>query len=397
MLMDKNFPDVLIVGAGIFGVTAALALHHRGYQVTVMDPGPLPHPLAASTDISKVIRMEYGADEMYMAMVESALPGWRDWNELLGDKLFHEVGVMIVTRRPMAPGGFEHESYQTLLRRGHQPERLPANEIARRFPAWKPGAYVDGFYHAKGGYAESGRVVAALIRHATALGVTFHAGQAAEALLQEGERIVGLRTRSGETFTAGHVLIAAGAWTPYLVPELGPVMRASGHPVFHLHTGDTALFTPPDFTVFTADVSNTGWYGFPLHPGEGVLKIANHGVGQLLHPENDPRLVGDQDITHLRAFLATTFPLLVNAPVVYTRRCLYSDTLDGHLWIDRHPTSTGLTVAAGGSGHAFKFAPMLGDMIADAIGGERNPWLHRFRWRNLQPDTAGEEAARYYG
>jgi glycine/D-amino acid oxidase-like deaminating enzyme len=116
-----------------------------------------------------------------------------------------------------------------------------------------------------------------------------------------------------------------------------------------------------------------------------------------LHPEHDPRLVGDEDVARLRAFLATTFPALVGAPVVYTRRCLYCDTLDEHLWISRHPELGGLTVAAGGSGHGFKFAPILGDVIADAVEGRRNPWLHRFRWRALRPETSGEEAARYHG
>jgi glycine/D-amino acid oxidase-like deaminating enzyme len=227
--------------------------------------------------------------------------------------------------------------------------------------------------------------------------VGFQAGQTAERLLRAGNRVVGVRTRTGEVVAAGHVLVAAGAWTPWLVPELAVVMRASGHPVFHLSVAALERFVPPNFIVFTADISNSGWYGFPLHPREAVIKIANHGVGQQLHPENDPRLVGEEDMARLREFLETTFPALVDALVVYTRRCLYCDTLDEHLWIDRHPLLEGLTVAAGGSGHGFKFAPILGDVIADAIEGRRDPWLHRFRWRELRPETAGEEAARYHG
>lgn len=394
-MKDKFSSDVLIVGAGIFGVTAALALRNRGYQVNVLDPGPLPHPLAASTDISKVVRMEYGADEMYMAMVEEALPGWRGWNKLLGEMLFHETGVLMLTKRPMAPGGFEYESYQMLLRRGHRPERLTADEISRRFPAWKPGTYVDGFYHAKGGYAESGRLVAGLIRQATERGVVFHREQSVVSLLQEGGRVSGVRTQDSTRWTAGEVVAAAGAWTPVLFPELAPVIQATGHPVFHLHVADEAMFAFPKLPIYTADVSNTGWYGFPLHPREGVLKLANHGVGRRLHPEKDARVVGEDDVARLRAFLVTTFPALVDAPVAYTRRCLYCDTLDGHLWIDRHPETAGLTVAAGGSGHGFKFAPLLGDVIADALEGVRNPWLHRFRWRELRPGTMTEEAARF--
>ena len=179
--------------------------------------------------------------------------------------------------------------------------------------------------------------------------------------------------------------------------HLSGTLRATGHPVFHLAPADPELFAAPDFVVFTADVANSGWYGFPLHPRERVVKVANHGVGMPVHPDRDERVVTAEDEAALRRFLADTFPALADAPIVYTRRCLYNDTLDEHLWIDRHPEVSGLTVAAGGSGHAFKMAPVLGGLIADAVEGRPNRWLHKFRWRTLQAATAGEEAARYHG
>src|SRR5215472_3413699 len=106
-MLTTNTVDMLVVGAGIYGITTALELKARGYQVAVLDPGPLPHPLAASTDISKVVRMEYGADETYMEMAELAFEGWLKWNVELGETLFHDVGVLVLTRAPMSPG--EHE------------------------------------------------------------------------------------------------------------------------------------------------------------------------------------------------------------------------------------------------------------------------------------------------
>lgn len=388
--------DILIIGGGIFGASTAVTLQQRGWHTAVLDPGPLPHPLAASTDISKVIRMEYGPDEQYMAMVEESLAGWRQWNETLGP-FFHEIGVTMFTQEPMAPGGFEYESYQMLLKRGHHPERLDADEISRRFPAWKPGAFVDGFYHAQGGYAESGRVVSALLAEAQRLGADVLTGQTVNEIVREGGRVTAVCTEEGHTFAAGHVVVAAGTWTHLLLPELAPAMKSTGHPVFHLKPAQPELFTAPDFVVFTADIARSGWYGFPLHPGEGVVKIANHGIGQRLHPRDDERVVTAQDEQNFRAFLAATFPALADAPIVYTRRCLYCDTLDEHFWIDRHPAITGLTVAAGGSGHGFKFAPVLGTLIADAVEGQANPWLPKFRWRTLASQTTGEEASRHHG
>lgn len=389
--------DMLVVGAGIYGITTALELKARGYHVAVLDPGPLPHPLAASTDISKVVRMEYGADETYMEMVEQAYQGWLQWNEELGETLFHSIGVLMLSRAPMSPGGYEYESYQLLRKRGHTPERLTGDAISRRFPAWKPGAFVDGFFHAQGGYAESGRVVAALVRLARAKGVALYPDQMVESLIEEDTRVTGVRTRAGNTFHAEHVVVASGAWTALLVPELAPVLKVTGHPVFHLKPANPALFTPPNFVVFTADIARTGWYGFPLHPREHVVKLAHHGAGQVLHPDKDERVVTHKDVERLRAFLLATFPALSDAPLVYTRRCLYVDTPDGDFWIDRHPQRSGLTVASGDNGHGFKFAPILGGLIADAVEAKPNNWLSKFRWRDASWHDVRKEAARFPG
>ncbi len=393
--------DTIVVGAGIFGVTAACELARRGQRVALLDPGPVPHPDAASTDISKVVRLEYGPEEAYMAVMEGVREAWLRWNQELGQELFHEIGIAMLTREPMAPGGFEHESYQLLLRRGHCPERLDADEIARRFPAWRPGAHTDGFYHAKGGYAESGRVVAALVERAHALGVGIYPGRTVQSLASDDaahkDRVTGVMTRAGERFLADRVIVAAGAWTPLLVPELAPCMRATGHPVFHLRPGAAQGLEHPGFCVFTADITNTGWYGFPVHPSHRVVKVARHSIGQLLHPERDPRVVTEADERSLREFLGYALPGLADAEIASTRRCVYCDTQDGHFIIDRHPGRPGLAVAAGGSGHGFKFAPIMGQLIADAALGQGNPLLDRFRWRDMAPDTTSVEAARYWG
>src|SRR5215475_3239544 len=124
---------VIIVGAGINGVTAAIELRNRGHGVVLIDPGPLPHPLAASTDISKVVRLAYGSDETYTEMMEEALAIWREWNGRWPEPLFHETGVMSLTRAPMQPGGFEHESFRVLEARGKHPERLTPSDLRRRF------------------------------------------------------------------------------------------------------------------------------------------------------------------------------------------------------------------------------------------------------------------------
>ena len=385
---------IVIVGAGINGATAAVELARRGHRVTLLDPGPLPHPLAASTDISKVVRMEYGPDADYMELAERSLRGWQAWNREFGVDLFHQTGVLFLRQEKMKRGTFEGDSYALLKTRKHQPQRLTAAEIKKRFPAWNARRFVDGVFNPEGGFAESGRVVTRLVDKANALGVKVRGATAFQELVERKGRVVGLRTVDDENIAADIVVLAAGAWTHHLAPWLTPYLRSSGMPVFHLQPRNPELFRAPVFPVFGADISTTGYYGFPVNR-DGIVKIARHTTGRELHPESPERLVTASEEKHFRAFLKRTFPSLADAPIVYRRICLYSDTWDGHFWIDHDPEHPGLVIAAGDSGHGFKFAPVLGELIADCVEEKRSTKLKKFRWRPEVKPSRTEEAARH--
>jgi glycine/D-amino acid oxidase-like deaminating enzyme len=376
---------VLVIGGGIFGVTCALELRARECDVTLVDPGPLPHPLAESTDISKIVRSDYGGDEDYTQLAERALEGWRRWNAAWPVPRFHETGVAFLTRAPMQPGGFEHDSFRLLRSRGHAVERLDAAAIAARFPAYRPGAYVDGYFHREGGWAESGAVVAHLLVEAISAGVTVLGDCPIH-------RIVDAGAMSGSALLpADAIVVCAGAWTPMLVPELAGDLRAVGQPVFHLRPADRSLFADVHFPVFGADIASTGYYGFPAQH-DGIVKIANHGTGIALAPDAPRQVTADQEAA-LRDFLRGSFPALAAAPIAARRLCVYCDTRDANFWIARHPSRPTLTVATGGSGHAFKFAPVIGPLIADTVLGIAHPLADKFRWRpGLDPSWRGDAA-----
>ncbi len=388
-----NNTAVVVVGAGIFGLTAAIELKLRGHPVTLLDPGPLPHPLAASTDISKVVRIEYGSDEDYTSLAEQALRGWRSWNEEFGVELFHETGVLYLRPKRALRGDYEYESAQLLRKRGHRLQSINSGKIRTRFPAWNADLYRHGFYDPEGGYAESGRVVARLLEKARSLGIELQEGNKFERLDESDGRAKGIMTTDGKRLAADHVVIAVGAWTPSVLTFTQDFFRAVGQPVFHLKPRNPDLYQPERFPVFSVS-STTGYYGFPVNR-DGIVKVANHGVGREMHPESEERKVTPQEEEQLREFLAVSLPDLGDAPLVLTRVCLYCDTRDENFWIARDPMRIGLVVATGDSGHAFKFAPVLGGLIADAVEGNPNPLLDKFRWR---PEVqAGREAARFRG
>lgn len=389
--------DCLVIGGGIFGITAAVELANRGFKVGLINPDTIPHHLAASTDITKAVRMEYGSDQETMRMVETCIKRWREWNDFFEEELYHEVGFLMLSHESLESERqrYEWNSYQNLLAAGYDLQRLGAEEIRRRFPAVNTAHYVEAVFNPTAGYVQSGRVVEVLADYGRDIGVDIFEGQTAADFVIEKGHIRGVRTREGETFFCDQALVAAGAHTPYLLPELQPFIKATGHPVFWLKPADPAHFQPPQFAVFAADISNTGWYGFPYFPQHGVVKVAKHAAGLVLHPDKDDRQVHDAEVAGMRQFLAYTFPELVDAPLVYTRRCLYTDTLDGQFWIDRHPEIEGLAVSSGGSGHAMKMAPLLGELAADVVEGQDNPFLARYRWRELAAETVQIEEARH--
>jgi glycine/D-amino acid oxidase-like deaminating enzyme len=383
---------VVVVGGGVFGAAGALELCRRGWSVTLLDPHALPYEGASSTDISKLVRMDYGADVFYHELAEAALGGWDRWNAEWPRPPYHEDGLLVLSRGPMSPGGFEHESWRVLRERGHHPERVDASALRERFPAWRPERYADGYFSPRGGWAESAWVVEHLLGRARASGVAIRR-DGFGSLLASGSRVGGVRTTSGERIAGDVVLVCAGAWTPTLLPWLSDLMWSTAQPVLHFQAADPAPLRPPLFPPWAADIAGSGWYGFPATP-DGSVKVGHHGPGARV----DPGARGDVTHDHVeraRAFLREALPALAEAPVAHSRVCLYCDTFDGDFLIDHDPHHEGLVVASGGSGHAFKFAPILGALVGDVVERRPSPWAPRFRWRPRGEPRA--EEARFLG
>jgi glycine/D-amino acid oxidase-like deaminating enzyme len=382
--------NILIVGAGVFGASAALELALRGHSVTLIDPGPLPHPRASSTDISKMVRADYGSDLFYTRLARECIAGWRSWNAESGQDLYHETGFLILAGQEMQPGGFEHDSRELMQSLGQHVEPMGGGRLQERFPAWTSNEYPDGYFNPSAGWAESANVVQWLLARARNAGVVLREGETMRSLLMSGSCVDGIRTDSGDELRADAVIVAAGAWTPTLLPWMSDAVKCVGQPVYYFQPDNPERYLPDRFPPWAADIANTGWYGFPVQP-DGTLKIANHGTGIPADPRNETGVPVEMDSMFV-GFLKDTFPELAGASIRSRRLCFYCDSFDGDFWIDWDPDREGLLVATGGSGHGFKFAPLMGSLIADRFEGKTNEWESRFRWRAMGERRA--EAAR---
>lgn len=366
--------------------------------MSLLEAGALPRPEAASTDIGKIVRLAYGPDVFYTAAAERARRGWLAWNDTWRYEgrpaLYHECGVLMLRRAPARPGDFEHDSRELLSARGHRLESLSAEALAERFPPWSGTGFGEATFHAEGGYVESAAVVWALAEDARQAGVRILPRTPVRRLVVEKARVAGVEDTSGRLYEGDRVVLAAGSWTSELEPRLGRALRRTYQPVWHLRPRHPERFRADRFPVFLADITRTGYYGFPLHPVHAVVKIGRHSDG-LETPLENGLGVPAAETARLREFLAETLPDLDAAEIVFDRLCPYCDTADEEFWIARDPERPGLVVAGGGSGHAFKFAPLLGSWIADTVEGRDRPTSHRFRWRpELAPGRGGEPTRR---
>jgi glycine/D-amino acid oxidase-like deaminating enzyme len=402
--------DIVIVGAGVFGLSAAIELKTRqpAAKITVLDPGPVPHRHAASTDISKVIRMDYGSDELYTEMMEASFPIWRQWNEEWKEQVYFETGLVgLVDSIPS--GSFEDETIKTLRKRGHQIDHLDAETFKTKFPAWAEKNV--GYFNPVAGWARSGLVLEHLNRICVASGINVQHGTVNRVLLKAetgGSVAEGVLTQDGLQIRAPLVIVAAGASTPFILPQVQHFMWPTAQPVFHFEIENPSLFPVEQFPVFFSSIAKTGFYGFPIIEEALTTKIAprvtpttaetklshrlkvgQHGPGWRVSEISDRSLselwskVGAVEEKKIRSWLHRALPSVAKAKIVYTRLCIYCDTFDGDFLIDHVPGVNGLVVASGGSGHGFKFAPVLGKVIADVVEKKSNPFKHRFAWREV--------------
>ena len=387
--MQLDSPGVVIIGAGIFGVTAALELRRRGWSVALLEAGPIPHPDASSTDASKLVRMDYGGDEHLTELAARSLEGWEAWNRSWGEPLYHPDGVLFLRAEPPEPGTFEGDSRRLLSARGVALEDLAAHDLGQRFPAWNTEAFPHGYFNPRGGWVESARVVERLAQEASDAGVLVRERVTAVGLAGD-DRVEGVEADDGSLWQADAVVVAVGCWTPLFLPDLARVLTPVAQPLVYLRPHDPEPFRTERFPPWTADVSRTGWYGFPV-ASDGTVKVAHHGKGWRLLPGGGS--VPPEHLERCRDFLRDAVPQLADAPVERTRICFYCDSVDGYFWILRVPEREGLVVASGGSGHGFKFGPVLGALVADAVEERPEAAVSPFAWRT--PEEPSSEQARH--
>ncbi|KAL4866620.1 hypothetical protein BDV12DRAFT_210353 [Aspergillus spectabilis] len=395
MSITKTDP-ILIIGAGVFGLSTALELSQRGYtNITVLDRHVPPVIDGSSVDISRIIRADY-ADPIYSQM---ALEAYKGWTSTYAPH-YHESGFIMISE---TANPYIEQSRQNIVQNGGRVDSFTnINQMKRLHPSIEaelPRA--QGYHNPVGGWADAAGAIAQLASQCSVAGVSFITGRRGTvlSLRRSGTRVVGVNLLDGSHLFGAQVILATGAWSNRLL-DLTHTASSSGQPVGFIQ------LTPSEATKFAKTPvminMSTGVFSFPPTPGSNILKLARHGYGfatevqsealgrSISGPKRDSSnaatgyLPDDADQA-LRDGLEQLFPSLKDRPWLNRRLCWYTDTPTGDFIIDRVTGVEGLFVATGGAGHAFKFLPVLGKYVANCFEDKAEKEL-RQKWRLRVPE-----------
>jgi sarcosine oxidase len=366
--------NVGVVGAGIFGLAAALELVDRGHRVTVLEREGIPGSRASSNDVSKVIRRIGYQHETYVELVERADRQWRIWQEQVGGSFLFRTGqVSIVSGSSHYTSHYRTWSGPDLTADSSQ--YLSAREARARYPQFRYLEDDTVRYDPWTGYLRSGQAVADLAGLAQARGIEIRPEFPVAELEETGATV---HVRSGaEVLTFDRVVAAAGAWIVQLWPELAQHLYLTRNQMVFFIPRDRELFSRQKLPTWSVNTGQEAWYGFPML-AEGYVKVADDLKDDETHPEVERTNTG-RFIERVNRFVRERMPGLHGAEMVGGRSCLYTNTPDDHFVIDWAPGARNILIAGCGSGHGFKFGGSIGPVIADALEEKHNPLGDLFR------------------
>jgi sarcosine oxidase len=366
MSKQKRY-DVAVIGAGVFGAWTAWHLTRRAQRVILLEAYGPAHSRASSGGESRIIRMGYGADELYTRWAMHSLVQWKEFFGTEHRALFQETGVLWLAGEDDPR---MQETVQTLKRCQVPIEEMDRAALEKRYPQIGLDNIISGFLEPRSGVLMARRAVAAVVEDVVKRGGEYRLGQIATP--RGPGMLPSIFTTAGEEIVAGQFVFACGAWLGKIFPDvLGQRIFPSRQEVFFfgIPAGDLR-FVPPALPtwLFQHDLV----YGMPDLESRG-LKIAFDEHGERVDPDTESRIVSPQMTEAVRKYVARRFPALRNAPIVETRVCQYENTSSGDFLLDRHPEMKNVWFAGGGSGHGFKHGPALGEYVTGQILDRNTP------------------------
>jgi sarcosine oxidase len=363
--------DVVVAGVGGMGSAALYHLARRDARVLGLERFDLLHEHGSSHGLTRIIRLAYFEHPDYVPLLRRAYELWRELESEAGEQLLHVTGIVEGGDRILA-GVLRSCSEHDL-----EHEVLTGAEVARRFPAYRLPAEMDVVYQPDGGFVVPERCIVAHVEGALARGAVL---RARERVLEWDETTNGVRIRTDRAVVeAERLVLTAGAWSQDVARLPPGMVRGVRQALAWLQPIRPELFGPDRMPVFNLALDREHFYGFPAHaiPGFKLGRYDHFGSGG--DPDAISREPTLEDEAPLRVFAERYFPDGAG-PTVALKTCLFEPSPDEHFLIDRHPDAAHAVVAAGFSGHGYKFCSVVGEILADlALDGETQHDIGLFR------------------
>ena len=365
-LRGQTAPDVVVVGAGVFGAWTASRLLDAGQRVLLVDAWGPAHARASSGGESRMTRAGYGADEIYTRMAWQSLDDWRALSARSGLPIFHQTGVLFFA--PAIDAYFE-QSIAVHRRLGFPIEVLDGATLRRRFPQIEFTGIEAGLYESGFGALMARRSVQTLVAEFVRRGGGYRQGQVMPPDPQA-RGLTGLTLAGGERLEAGRFVLACGPWLGRVLPDLlaRRIFPTRQEVFFFAPEAGDERWLPGRLPGWADFNGGDIYYGFPDLEARG-FKIAHDAHGAPIDPDRGDRIASAQALADVRAFMARRFPALAERPLSEARVCQYENSSNGDFLIDRHPRWDNVVMVGGGSGHGFKHGPAVGRYAADLLLG----------------------------
>jgi sarcosine oxidase len=367
--------DVIVIGLGGMGSATAAHLARRGRRVLGLEQFDMLHERGSSHGLTRIIRLAYHEDPSYVPLLRRAYELWHS--------LEAEVSMeLLITTGSLEGGPLDGSTFNGALGaaqlHGIAHEVLDATEMARRFPAYRGfPPETRAVLQPDGGFLLAERTMLAHIRVALSHGADLRFRQVVRAWRPLGDGVE-VETDGG-TFEADRLVICAGPWARQLVPSLDRLAVPERQVLAWLQPTRPELFAPARFPVFLLDVEEGSFYGFPVHHVPGFKFGKYHHLREPIDPDDPDRSVHPQDEALLRSFAERYFPDGAG-PTVMLKACIFTNSPDEHFILDLLPGSPQVAIAAGFSGHGYKFCSVVGEIMADlAMVGETRHDIGLFR------------------
>jgi sarcosine oxidase len=371
--------DAIVIGIGGMGSAATYHLARRGLKILGLEQFNIPHNLGASHGINRIIRLAYAEDPRYVPLLRRSYRLWRDLEHLTSERLLFVTGGI--------DAGPEKGSIVTGSLLSCQTHHLPyevfdSRTVQQQFPGCRLAANMVAVYQSEGGFLLSERCIVNYVIAAQQLGAEIHGCEPVLKWEADTERVEVVTDR--DRYVGNKLVITAGPWAATVIPALAKLAVPERQVLLWCQPLKPDFFRIGAFPVFNMESDEGRFYGFPMFgiPGFKIGKYHHRKeVVDDLNAMDRQSHIEDEEV--LREGIRRYFPD-ADGPTMSLMTCLFTNSPDEHFLIDRHPELSNVVIAAGFSGHGFKFCSVVGEIIADLVTeGDTSLDIELFRLRRF--------------